>query len=934
MDVCACPSEEDLARYAAGAAAPEDAAAIAAHARQCAPCARWLADDRANESVIPLVKGALARGGRPLAAGLHTGSSADAARQLAPRVPPRSDASSDSIPGYTIVRELSHGGQGVVYEATQESTRRTVAIKVLLDGRYASSQAQRRFQREIELVAGLRHPNIVTVFDSGTTSAARQYCVMDYVPGVPLGEYVRENRLSLEETLELFATICDAVDHAHQRGVIHRDLKPSNILVDAAGDPNILDFGLAKRLAPAADTAVTIAQAAIGTLQYMSPEQAGGSPEEIDTRSDVYSLGVILYELLTGRHPYLVIGPMADVLQRIIEAPPTPPSRQWTSDSGVSRRSSGRFRIDQCPIDNEVETIILKALTKERQRRYQGAGDLAEDIRRYLGGEPIKAKRDSVAYVLGKRIRRNRLAVGLSLALFVVATASLIGTLKFFTGTDSATGTGSAVRADEVVNYHEDRVFDGDFELGDSGTTLAQLAIDAQHTLTVGNRFTIGASAAAKVTVSEGAHVDTHETYIATQDSIRGQVTVSGAGSTWNAAQFLVVGEEGIGELTVQDAASVLCQKGYIGLMTGADGTTNIHGDGTHLVCWDSLRIGGSTTHNGGTGTLNVYGGIVDVSNALCLWPGGTVNLTGGMIRAQWLVWDFTEEAPGVFNFDGGTLGVETVAGSLANSRGTLSPTAAGGDTTIQGSYTQGRNGTLLIQISGVGSTDWLDVKETARIDGWLEVHLIDAFEPEFTDHFVIITAGTLHGKFFNSPAGHVVVPEGGRFTVEYDTAANRVELNSYESYERLEAFPLEIAQSTTGSCELRYIGPPDDCFGVLHAGQHVVYDFLDQRIYDGPGPDLTVYEADWDYIEFDKVVVSVSADGKAFRDITLSESPVVRIPGDEDHRDDNFARSYDLKAVGLGEARYVRIACVAAHGFDLDAIGAIHWTRELPSAD
>ena len=231
---------------------------------------------------------------------------------------------------------------------------------------------------------------------------------MDYVRGRPLHEYVREKKLTLEETLKLFATVSHAVQHAHQKGVIHRDLKPTNILVDAEGNPKVLDFGLAKQLASPVDTLVTVTQDVIGTLPYMSPEQARGSLDEIDTRTDIYALGVILYELLTGHFPYSVAGQMAEVLKNITETPPTPPSRQWTSDSGVTKRSARRLRAGECPIDDEVQTIVLKALAKERERRYQSAGELAQDLAHYLVGEPIEAKRDSGLYVLRMTVRRQR----------------------------------------------------------------------------------------------------------------------------------------------------------------------------------------------------------------------------------------------------------------------------------------------------------------------------------------------------------------------------------------------------------------------------------------------------------------------------------------------------------------------------------------------
>jgi WD40 repeat protein/tRNA A-37 threonylcarbamoyl transferase component Bud32 len=320
----------------------------------------------------------------------------------------------DWIEGYDILGEIHRGGQGVVYKAVQRATKRTVALKVLRDAALATDEERIRFQLEIDVVAGLHHPNIVTIYESGVVHDCAYYA-MEYVHGRPLDDFMRGRGLSVRETLALFTKVCSAVNYAHQRGVIHRDLKPSNILVDTEGEPRVVDFGLAKvagtRLA-SDGRPLTVTGMFMGTVAYASPEQARGDQSLIDIRTDVYSLGVILYESLTGEYPYPVVGQIADVLKHVIETEP-------------KRPSSVRHRID-----NEIETIVVKALAKDRGRRYQTAESLLRDIEHYLAGEPIDAKRDSAWYVFNKTVRRHRVAVGIA-ASFVALLAVAAVTLAF-----------------------------------------------------------------------------------------------------------------------------------------------------------------------------------------------------------------------------------------------------------------------------------------------------------------------------------------------------------------------------------------------------------------------------------------------------------------------------------------------------------------------
>lgn len=316
-----------------------------------------------------------------------------------------------AFPGYDIVREIHRGGQGVVYQAVQLSTRRHVAIKVMHAGPFMGSSGRARFEREVQVLGQLDHPNIVGIHDSGVTKDGSCFYVMDYISGKPLDKLMAEGQLPIRESLRLFAKICDAVNAAHLKGVIHRDLKPANIRIDKHGEPIVVDFGLAKLAIPDLDEEgsgklMSMTGQFIGSLPWASPEQAEGSPTNIDVRTDVYSLGVILYQLLTNRFPYEVLGNMRDVLDNIVRAEPARPS--------TIRRK----------INDEVETIVLKSLSKQRERRYQSAGELGRDVHRFLEGQPIEAKRDSGWYVLTKTMKRYRAPVA-------VAGGSLVALVVF-----------------------------------------------------------------------------------------------------------------------------------------------------------------------------------------------------------------------------------------------------------------------------------------------------------------------------------------------------------------------------------------------------------------------------------------------------------------------------------------------------------------------
>jgi eukaryotic-like serine/threonine-protein kinase len=319
------------------------------------------------------------------------------------------------FPGYRVVEELRRGGQGVVLLGVQQSTGRRVAIKMLRHGTAAGAAERARFEREIDLLTRLRHPNIVAVHDRGWADAIA-YFVMDFVAGASLDEHLEAGHGAPREIAAVFEKIAEAVSAAHLLGVIHRDLKPSNIRFDERGEPKVLDFGLARLTDDPGEIEREITQPGqfIGSLPWASPEQVQSDAAALDVRTDVYSLGVMLYHSLTGEFPYAVSGSAPAVIQHIV----------GTAPSHTALRSR---RLDQ-----EISTIVLKCLAKEPERRYQSAGELARDLGRYVRGEAIDAKRESTWYALRKLAGRNRLAVALAgIALVAVVSGGIASSIMY-----------------------------------------------------------------------------------------------------------------------------------------------------------------------------------------------------------------------------------------------------------------------------------------------------------------------------------------------------------------------------------------------------------------------------------------------------------------------------------------------------------------------
>jgi WD40 repeat protein/predicted Ser/Thr protein kinase len=324
----------------------------------------------------------------------------------------------DHLGRYRVLRLLGEGGMGAVYEAEQDSPHRPVALKVIRPGLLAPAVVK-RFAQEVEFLGRLRHPGIAQIYEAGVAEDGQPFFAMEFIRGLPLDEYARRRSLTFPARLDLLARVCDAVQHAHERGVIHRDLKPANILVEETGEPKVLDFGVAR--ATDADrltgAGLTRTGQLLGTPNYMSPEQVAADPSAIDQRADVYALGVILFELVANRPPYqLENRPLSEVARLILNQDPP-------LLGSINRELRG-----------DVETIVARALEKEPARRYPWAADLAADLRRWLAHEPILARPPSRLYHLRKFTRRNKALVGGVVATGVALLLGLIGTIFFAIG--------------------------------------------------------------------------------------------------------------------------------------------------------------------------------------------------------------------------------------------------------------------------------------------------------------------------------------------------------------------------------------------------------------------------------------------------------------------------------------------------------------------
>jgi T5SS/PEP-CTERM-associated repeat protein len=910
------------------------------------------------------------------------------------------------IGGYRDFRELRRGGQGVVYRALQESTGRPVALKVLHDSAWSSPRNRQRFEREIALAATFQHPHVVRLYDSGVTDQGQPYYVMEFIDGIGLDEYLEtlwnppadepERKRSPHETLRMFVKICDGVQAAHQRSFVHRDIKPSNIRIDRDGEPHVLDFGLAKRLPDGVEqgssAAVSLTGDFLGSLPWASPEQTAGHPDQVDARADVYALGIVLYQLLTGEFPYPVTGGLADVVDRIRTAEPRRPSAVCGD------------------LDDELDAIVLKCLDKETVRRYPNAGALGRDIRHYLDGEPIEAKRESFGYRLRKRAARHRLQIASVLALVILGMIAVRGlwspaapTLTsdlpaglsalvdrvgdtehgrtFFANALHASGGQVTIPANLAIGHdlepgalsvaaRETVEVDGALYVGydaygllevtaggyfqSEGSSVGHLSGSSGEVVVRGAASTwtdpqtvcVGNAGEGTLQILEGGQVFALASRIARQASGVGVVTITGGGSKWHAGLDLDVGSLGRGTLVVRDGGQALSLHGHVGIEPTAVGDVTISGDGAMWVTRGSLYLGGGVGVSGGYGDLRLTGhGQLFVHHMLKIWTNGRLMLDGGILCADTI----EHTAGGELAFYEGGLYVNTYRGDLVIEGGTLAPAHSPGTINVTGDYAQPA-GALELRLREVyvDEHDALVVTGTASLGGTLRVIRGDDCAPQHDDKILLVTANLIDGAF-NDGETSLDLVNGGSCEVVYGNS--EVFLTHFEGPFEQDAnwtdphpdgplpkpnlpegpFPRYLSQNTTGEHDLTFLGPPDNIHVGL-AGQIVECDFGELRVVDGEGMDFNVYESDIGTSEHGTYDVLVSLDGVNFVSVKANWAPVVRIPGDESLDSDLHAVSYDLAGSGLSRVRYIRIDGVGDgstqgyKGFDLDALGAIHF--------